>query len=118
MSRPTLLELPGKVAGEPVKVCVLESPQSDPVRLYEQIQDGRYARPFIIDDGETRQLQFTLEFIQSSKRIDDPFALDIAYTRMMLAFVLFVPNPGHVLRVGLGGGALAKFWHRHLPRAR
>lgn len=118
MSRPPLLELPGKVAGEPVKVCVLESPQSDPVRLYEQILDGRYAKPFIIDDGETRQLLFNLDFIQSSMRIDDPFALDIAYTRKMMAFLLFAPNPGHVLLVGLGGGSLAKFCHRHLPRTR
>jgi len=118
MSRPPLLELPGKVAGEPVKVCVLESSQSDPVRLYEQILDGRYARPFIIDDVETRQLLFNLDFIQSSMRIDDPFALDIAYTRKMMAFLLFAPNPGHVLLVGLGGGSLAKFCHRHLPRTR
>ena len=118
MSRPPLLELPGKVEGEPVKVCVLESLQSDPVRLYEQILDGRYARPFIIDDGETRQLLFNLDFIQSSMRIDDPFALDIAYTRKMMAFLLFAPNPDHVLMVGLGGGSLAKFCHRHLPRAR
>jgi spermidine synthase len=31
---------------------------------------------------------------------------------------LFVPNPQHVLMVGLGGGSLAKFCHRHLPGTR
>ena len=118
MSSPPLLELPGQVSGEPVSVRVLEPAQSDPVALYEQILAGRYARPFIIDDGETRQLLFSLDFIQSSMRIDDPFALDIAYTRKMMAFLLFVPKPDHVLMVGLGGGSLAKFCHRHLPRAR
>ena len=106
------------MSGDPVKVRVLEPAQSDPVGLYEQILAGRYARPFIIDDGETRQLLFSLDFIQSSMRIDDPFALDIAYTRKMMAFLLFAPNPGHVLMVGLGGGSLAKFCHRHLPRTR
>jgi spermidine synthase len=110
--------LPGKVSGEPVKVRVLESAQSDPVGLYEQILTGRYARPFIIDDDETRQLLFGLDFIQSAMRFDDPFALEFAYTRKMMAFVLFVPNPRHVLMVGLGGGSLAKFCHRHLPRTR
>jgi len=118
ISSPALLELPGKVSGEPVKVRVLESAQSDPVGLYEQILTGRYARPFIIDDGETRQLLFGLDFIQSAMRFDDPFALEFAYTRKMMAFVLFVPNPRHVLMVGLGGGSLAKFCHRHLPRTR
>lgn len=113
-----LLELPGKVAGEPVKVRVLEPAQSDPVGLYAQIMDGRYGRPFVIDDGETRQLFFSLDFIQSSMRLDDPFALDFAYTRKMMAFLLFVPSPDHVLMVGLGGGSLAKFCHRHLPRTR
>lgn len=115
---PPLLELPGRVAGEAVTVRVLEPAHSDPARLYEKIQAGRYTRPFIIDDGETRQLLFGLDFIQSSMRIDEPYALDFAYTRKMMAFLLFVPDPGHVLMVGLGGGSLAKFCHRHLPRAR
>ncbi len=118
MNSPPLLELPGKVSGDPVRVCVLEPQQSDPGKLYTQILNGRYARPFIIDDGETRQLLFSLDFIQSSMRLDDPFALDIAYTRKMMAFLLFVPDPDHVLMIGLGGGSLAKFCHRHLPRAR
>jgi spermidine synthase len=115
---PSLLELPGQVSGEPVKVRVLETAQSDPVGLYEQILTGRYVRPFIIDDGETRQLLFGLDFIQSAMRIGDPYALEFAYTRKMMAFLLFVPDPGHVLMVGLGGGSLAKFCHRHLPRTR
>jgi len=110
--------LPGQVSGDPVKVRVLEPGHDDPVGLYEQILAGRYARPFIIDDGETRQLLFGLDFIQSAMRIDDPFALEFAYTRKMMAFLLFVPTPGHVLMVGLGGGSLAKFCHRHLPRTR
>lgn len=116
-SRIPLLEMPGQVSGEPVKVRVLEPAQSDLPGLYEQIMSGRYARPFILDDGETRQLLFSLDFIQSAMRIDDPFALEFAYTRKMMAFLLFVPDPGHVLMVGLGGGSLAKFCHRHLPRA-
>ncbi|MCL5059291.1 MAG: hypothetical protein M1449_01410, partial [Candidatus Thermoplasmatota archaeon] len=46
----------------------------------------------------------SLDFIQSSMRIDDPFALDIAYTRKMMAFLLFVPKPDHVLMVGQSVG--------------
>jgi spermidine synthase len=79
---------------------------------------GRYDKPFIVDDGCTRQLYFSRRFVQSSMRLDDPFDLDFAYTRKMMAFLLFVPDPGHVLMVGLGGGSLAKFCHRHLPQAR
>ena len=110
--------MPGSVSGEPVKVRVLEPAESDPQAFYQRIMNGNYGRPFIIDDGETRQLLFSLDLIQSAMRIDDPFALEFAYTRKMMAFLLFVPDPGHVLMVGLGGGSLAKFCHRHLPRAR
>lgn len=118
LSRSPLLELPGRVSGGPVKVRVLEPAGSDPGVVYEEIVSGRYTRPFIIDDGETRQLLFGLDLIQSSMRIDDPFGLEFAYTRKMMAFLLFLPDPAHVLMVGLGGGSLAKFCHRHLPRTR
>lgn len=113
-----LMELPGMVSGEAVTILVREPAQADPLWVYDRIVAGCYGRPFIIDDGQTRQLFFDLDFIQSSMRVDDPFALDCAYTRKMMAFLLFVPDPGHVLMIGLGGGSLAKFCYRHLPRAR
>lgn len=116
-----LLELPGKVlseSGERGSLRLLEPAQCDPEAICAQIEGGRYGKPFIIEDGKTRRLHFGLDLVQSSMRLDDPFALEFAYTRKMMAFVLFVPDPGHVLMVGLGGGSLAKFCHRHLPRAR
>jgi spermidine synthase len=118
---PPLLELPGTVlndAGERSSLRLLESSQCDVDVICAQIEGGSYGKPFIIEDGETRRLHFSLELVQSSMRIADPFALEFAYTRMMMAFVLFVPDPADVLLVGLGGGSLAKFCHRHLPRAR
>lgn len=114
----TLLDLPGEILGERGNLRLLESAQCDPWRLCTHILAGRYGKPFIIEDDQTRRLYFNLSAIQSSMRIDDPYALNFAYTRKMMAFLLFVPDPGHVLMVGLGGGSLAKFCHRHLPRAR
>lgn len=116
-----LLELPGKALndlGERGSLRLLESAECDPDVLCAQIMTGCYGKPFIIEDRETRRLHLSLELVQSSMRIDDPFALEFAYTRKMMAFLLFVPDPGHVLMVGLGGGSLAKFCYRHLPRAR
>jgi spermidine synthase len=113
-----LLDLPGKISGKPIKVRLHEPAHSATRWLFEEIQTGHYAKPFIIDDGKTRKLLFSLNLIQSAMRIDDPYALEFAYTRKMMAFLLFVPNPAHVLMVGLGGGSLAKFCHRHLPHAR
>ena len=54
------------------------------------------------------------EAIQSAMRIDDPFALALDYTRCMMAFLLFHPQPRRALMIGLGGGSLAKFFHKRL----
>jgi spermidine synthase len=72
----------------------------------------------MIDDGAMRHLFFNTASIQSSMRLDDPHALVAAYTRKMMAFLLFTPAPRHVLMIGLGGGSLAKFCYRHLPQTR
>jgi len=55
--------------------------------------------------------------IQSSMRLDDPYALALDYTRCMMAFLLFHPDPRQVVMIGLGGGSLAKFFYRHLRRS-
>jgi spermidine synthase len=56
------------------------------------------------------------EAIQSAMRIDDPFALALDYTRCMMTFLLFHPEPRRALMIGLGGGSLAKFCYRHLRK--
>lgn len=75
-------------------------------------------RPLIVDTESERQLQFSGDALQSRMRLDDPYALVAAYTRQMMSFLLFEPDPEHVLLIGLGGGSLAKFCYRHLPHAR
>jgi spermidine synthase len=48
-------------------------------------------------------------------RLDDPVALVSEYTRKMMGFLLFRARPQRILMIGLGGGSLVKFCHRHLP---
>jgi spermidine synthase len=117
-TQPGWLELPAGILSEEGVIRVLEPTHRDTGRLRDDIVAGRYDKPFILDDGRVRRLYFTLSFIQSAMRLKDPHALDLAYTRKMMAFLLFQPNPKRILLIGLGGGSLAKFCHRHLPRAR
>jgi len=56
------------------------------------------------------------EAIQSAMRITDPYALALDYTRCMMAFLLFVPEPRRALMIGLGGGSLAKYFFKFLKR--
>jgi spermidine synthase len=68
----------------------------------------------ISEERGVRHLHVGGEAIQSAMRLDDPFALELDYTRCMMAFLLFHPAPRRALMIGLGGGSLAKFFHRRL----
>ena len=63
-----------------------------------------------------RTLHVGGDAIQSAMRLDDPWALALDYTRCMMAFLLFHPDPRRVLMIGLGGGSLAKFFYRNLRK--
>jgi spermidine synthase len=77
---------------------------------------GKAKRPDLVVSEErgVRHLHVGGEAIQSAMRLDDPHALELDYTRCMMAFLLFHPEPRRALMIGLGGGSLAKFFHRHL----
>lgn len=75
------------------------------------------SKPFVVDSRGVRALHFRFDSVQSRMRLDDPDALDLAYTRTMMGFLLFVPQPRRISFIGLGGGSLVKFCHRHLPQA-
>jgi len=74
--------------------------------------------PFVVDEDGVRSLHFTMGEVQSSMRADRPHDLELDYTRTMMGFLLLNPQPRAIAMIGLGGGSLAKFCHRHLPSAR
>lgn len=110
--------IPGSLVGEPGMLCLREPAWSNRGELVERLRSGDYSRPFMVDDGAARRLHFGLDYIQSEMSLGDPEALSLLYTRAMMAFLLFLPAPRHVLIVGLGGGSLTKFCRRELPQAR
>jgi len=82
----------------------------------------RLRRP--ADDAETvyvsekfgvRSLHIGSDTVQSAMRLANPYDLELSYTRSMMAFLLFNADPRTVLKVGLGGGSVAKFIYRHMP---
>ena len=75
-------------------------------------------KPLVVTEGYRRRLEFRPGNVQSEMDLRRPAALILEYTRAMMAFALFVPQPRDILMVGLGGGSLAKFCHRHFPDAR
>ena len=79
---------------------------------------GRRPDLVVSEERGVRHLHIGGEAIQSAMRMDDPFSLELDYTRCMMAFLLFHPAPRRALMIGLGGGSLAKYFHRHLSGLR
>ncbi len=79
---------------------------------------SRSAPPIVSTRGDLRTLEFVPGDIQSAMRLSRPSALVLPYARAMMCFALLMPRPRHIVMVGLGGGSLVKFCHRHFPQAR
>ena len=82
-----------------------------------RLAEGSLVQPYILETEWERSLHFSPSHTQSVMSLDDPDALVTAYTRKMMAFLLFNPNPARIMIVGLGGGSLAKFCYRNLRNA-
>jgi spermidine synthase len=111
-----LLSLGGLTIDPGTLVRVLEPTEAASAVLCQRLMSGTYDKPFLVEDGKHRAMCFTIDgSVQSEMRIDDPNALVNEYTRKMMGFLLFCPEPRRVLMIGLGGGSLVKFCNRHLP---
>lgn len=76
-----------------------------------------HVQPFVHEADGKRALHFSICEVQSRLDLRHPDRLDIEYTRLMMAFLLLQARPAHIAMIGLGGGSLARFCHRHLPGA-
>lgn len=72
---------------------------------------------YVTERFGVRSLHIGSDTIQSSMRLARPNDLELAYTRSMMAFLLFNERPERVLMIGMGGGSLAKFIYHQLPWA-
>jgi spermidine synthase len=112
-----LLAIESPFANANVMLRLLEPPGSCHETLRERVYAGTYGKPFIVDNGPRRFLHFDFGAIQSVMELSNPVRLALAYTRKMMAFLLFNHAPERVLLLGLGGGSLAKFCYANLPDA-
>jgi spermidine synthase len=68
-----------------------------------------------------RYLHFGSEWVQGAMRIRRPYALELAYTREMMAGLLLRdPDdwPKTALVIGLGAASITRFLHHHCPKTR
>ncbi|MGC4062148.1 MAG: fused MFS/spermidine synthase [Aquabacterium sp.] len=73
--------------------------------------------PRLHTNSQTVSLSFESSLIQSCMRLDAPDELVLDYTRAMMGFLLFNAAPASILMIGLGGGSMLKYLHKHLPES-
>jgi len=78
----------------------------------------QHSRPVLCRTATTVSMHFAGNETQSAMDLRQPDGLNLEYTRTMMGFLLFIPEPAAIAMVGLGGGSLAKFCHRYLPGTR
>jgi len=72
-------------------------------------EDDRGLRTLMLERGGVRQ---------SVVKPGDPDHIELAYARVMPAGLALVKAPGRILIIGLGGGTIPSFLHKHYPRTR
>ena len=110
-------ELPSPFTVETGTVLLLEPPSANAGELRAQLLDESYPKPFVIDDGKSRFLYFSIRLMQSEMSLKAPNDLTLRYTQKMMAFLLFHPRPKRIVLIGLGGGSLVRFCRHRLPGA-
>lgn len=69
----------------------------------------------VVETNGVRSLYLGSTTIQSSMRVRTPFALELAYSRGMMCFLLFSNTVKNVLSIGLGGGSVPKYLWQFCP---
>jgi spermidine synthase len=115
---PRWLECESPWSCQPGKVRAIQQDGMSRDALAHLARRDEMSRPYIFETLFERRMHFTNPATQSAMLLSDPDALIAQYTRKMMSFLLFNPNPQHIVMIGLGGGSLAKFCYRHLPRSR
>ena len=79
-----------------------------------------YGRVIVVEEARRRALRFDEVggVDHSIVSLDDPASVPMEYVRYAGMGLLFVPEPGSVLMIGLGGGSFSGLIHRVLPEAR
>ena len=96
----------------------VSSRQPDAITRKTGGRKPHYSPLLVSESGGVRYLHFGTEWIQGAMRIRDPYKIELAYGRQMMAWMLFVSQPVHIVQLGLGTGALTKFSYRHFPQAK
>ncbi|WP_136418438.1 SAM-dependent methyltransferase [Herbaspirillum sp. ST 5-3] len=77
----------------------------------------KFAPITLSEENGVVYLHFGNEWVQGAMRIRKPDWIELEYAQQMMAWMLFIREPQHIVQLGLGTGALTKFCYRQFPQA-
>jgi spermidine synthase len=77
----------------------------------------RFAPVTLSEQEGVRYLHFGTEWVQGAMRIRKPDWIELEYAQQMMAWMLFLDAPRHIVQLGLGTGALTKASRKMFPEA-
>jgi spermidine synthase len=100
-----------------VLVCCTVASAQEKV-LYQK--QSPYSLVVVTEDEQgMRTLRFGTGGVrQSVAKVGDPDHLELPYAPVMLSGLALCPEPKRILVVGLGGGSIPSFLHKHYPKTR
>ncbi len=78
----------------------------------------KFAPVTLSEQDGVRYLHFGTEWVQGAMRIRKPDWPELEYAQQMMAWMLFIEQPGAIAQLGLGTATLTKFCYRQFPDAR
>jgi len=96
----------------------LEKKEKEPEIRVLARERTQYNDIYVIQNGENRELWFKGNgdyFLQSRVNVEKQKQLALVYSNMMMASLLFCPQPRRLLMVGLGGAAVTNFLSDWFP---
>lgn len=91
---------------------------SRPAATPRPARKPKFAPVTLSEEAGVRYLHFGTEWVQGAMRLRKPDWIELEYAQQMMAWMLFISEPAHIVQLGLGTGALTKFSYRQFPRAR
>ena len=91
----------------------------------EQVESSRrparkakFAPVTLSEQDGVRYLHFGTEWVQGAMRLRKPDWPELEYAQQMMAWMLYIEQPGAIAQLGLGTGTLTKYCYRTFPEAR
>ncbi|MCP5500908.1 MAG: fused MFS/spermidine synthase [Leptospiraceae bacterium] len=73
----------------------------------EVVKQGNYLSLYFVNQGH--------RYLESRSDLSNPEVLPVLYNRLMSTGFLYTPKQDSLLMLGLGGGGVSNYLHRHMP---